>query len=71
MTPFQTTYYPGAYAGAGGCGCSGGALGATIGKGAPYGLKNFILTPQYLVGFAIGFMVAGYFADEIIAVHTL
>ena len=71
MTPFQNTYHPGAYAGAGGCGCNGSALGAATGKGGAYNLKNFILTPQYLVGFAIGFMVAGYFADEIIAVHTL
>ena len=42
----------------GACACKGGALGAATGKKATYNLKNFILTPQYLVGFAIGFMIA-------------
>ena len=59
MTPIQNTYHPGAYAGNyGACACKGGALGAATGKKATYNLKNFILTPQYLVGFAIGFMIA-------------
>ena len=62
MTPIQNTYHPGAYAGDnyGACACKGGALGAAT-ENYSYSLKNFILTPRYLVGFAIGWILAKKF----------